>query len=271
MQDNNKRTKVIKKQLKIIERQEQRFIHREPGIIRTKMDPVVGRIQTLIPEKLKTTIETAFHKGFGLIFEKGIPYIEKTYDKNRINLEYDLNNYAAHHYPSRKHMRRLDKPADRSKLLNSTIAVMEGGVLGLLGIGLPDIPIFLAVMLKTVNEIALSYGYSYDSIEEKAYILNLICGALSTEDDRMLYLNKTDELGVTIDNGIVIDINLEAIMDETSDILVDAMLIAKFIQGIPIVGMIGGLVNHSIIKKVSSYARLKYKKRYLLRQLDMIQ
>lgn len=268
-QNNHKRQQVIQKQLKMIERQEQRlFIHKEPGLVKSKIDPVVGRLQAVIPEKLKTTLEAAFLKGFGLIFEKGLPFIEKTYDKEKLNQEYDIHNYAARQYPSRKHMKRLDKPADRSKLLNSTIAVMEGGVLGLLGIGLPDIPIFLAVMIKTINEIAISYGYSYEGEEEKAYILNIISGALSINDDRKIYLDMADELGRKIDTGIVMDTNLQTRMEETSNILVDEMLTAKFIQGIPIVGVIGGIVNHAIIKKVSGCAKLKYKKRYLLKQMN---
>ena len=44
------------------------------------------------------------------------------------------------------------------------------------------------------------------------------------------------------------------------------MLTAKFIQGIPIVGAIGGVVNYSIIKRIGEYASLKYKKRYLNRK-----
>lgn len=38
------------------------------------------------------------------------------------------------------------------------ISGVEGVGLGLLGIGLPDIPLFTAVILKSVYEIALSYG-----------------------------------------------------------------------------------------------------------------
>ena len=41
------------------------------------------------------------------------------------------------------------------------------------------------------------------------------------------------------------------------------MLFAKFIQGLPIVGVTGSLFNLSTYSKVSEYAALKYKKRYL--------
>ena len=42
------------------------------------------------------------------------------------------------------------------------------------------------------------------------------------------------------------------------------MLLAKFIQGLPVVGIIGGLMNPVYYRKILSYVRLKYRKRYLL-------
>ena len=49
----------------------------------------------------------------------------------------------------------------------------------------------------------------------------------------------------------------------TSKILSDSMLTSKFVQGIPIVGAVGSIVNYRIINKISKYASIKYKKRYL--------
>ena len=37
----------------------------------------------------------------------------------------------------------------------------------------------------------------------------------------------------------------------------------KFVQGIPIVGLIGGLSDFTVMKEISKYARLAYKKKYL--------
>ena len=38
--------------------------------------------------------------------------------------------------------------------------------MGVLGIGLPDIPVFTGMILKNIYETALQYGYSYESREE---------------------------------------------------------------------------------------------------------
>jgi len=53
-------------------------------------------------------------------------------------------------------------------MVNTSITVLEGGGLGLLGIGLPDIPLFIAVIMRTIYEVALSYGYDY-KIQKKIF------------------------------------------------------------------------------------------------------
>ena len=50
-------------------------------------------------------------------------------------------------------------------------------------------------------------------------------------------------------NNLEINIDLSIILKETSKILSDTLLVGKFIQGIPLVGTIGGPVNYIIIKK----------------------
>ncbi|QRV21485.1 EcsC family protein [Lacrimispora saccharolytica] len=62
-------------------------------------------------------------------------------------------------------MKRLDQHSKQSRLINSSISVIEGGVLGAFGIGLPDIPLFLALVLKSVYEIALSYGNLFNLLK----------------------------------------------------------------------------------------------------------
>jgi hypothetical protein len=265
-----KRKQVLLKHLKQLEKQEESlFETKDKSFIMNRINPVLTKVQDKIPAKLKTTLDTAFYKGFQLVFDKGSTYIEKTYNKDKIQLEYDLNNYAVDKYASRKLIRRLDKQSNLSKLMNSSIAVIEGGVLGLLGVGLPDIPLFIAVILRTLNEIALSYGFRYDTEEEKAYLLTLICGALSQEGLQRQYSGKADTLSAAIDSGIVTEMDQIALMRETADLLSDTLLTAKFIQGIPFVGAIGGVVNHTVITKISRYARLKYKKRYLQGKLKL--
>lgn len=265
-----KKKQVLLRQLKLIEQQERKLSEgKESGLIMSRINPVIARVQDMIPNKLRATLDKAFYKGFQLVFDKGSTYIEKTYQKNKLQLEYDLNNYAVEKYASRKLIKRLDKQSNRSNRINSSIAVIEGGVLGFLGIGLPDIPLFTAVIIRNLNEIALSYGYHYDTPEEKNYQLILICGALSRENELSRYTEEADDMGARLNAGVAVEEDRDYIR-EAADRLSDTLLTSKFIQGIPLVGIIGGAVNHTVITRINRFARIKYKKRYLQNKLSSL-
>lgn len=264
-----KRDQILARQLNTVKRQEQKFLRQnENTLIKTKFMPILKKIETKIPAKLILTLEKTFYMGFKFVFEKGNAYVEKTYNKDKIYSEYDLNNYAVDKYMTKKHLKNMDKQSKQSKTINESISAIEGGVLGLLGIGLPDIPLFISVVIKTINEIALSYGYQYAEDEEKAYILYLICGAMTKGEIRKEYDKKIDLLGENIGSVTQSTIHLERVIKETSSILSNILLTSKFIQGLPIVGVIGGIVNPIIINKIGKYSRIKYKKRYLLGKIN---
>ena len=257
-------TREFNKQFKRLDKKEQRILKKkENKLLKSKIDPIKDKIQDKIPEKLKSTIENAFLKSFQLVFEKGDVYIEKTYKKDRKKLEHDLIDYAIDKDFSNRYIKRLDKQANYSKMRNTSFTVLEGGVLGFLGIGLPDIPLFIAIIMRTIYEVALSYGYDYKSDEEKIYILYIICGAMSQGENQERLNEKIDYLGSRIDQQMEIGIDLKIKIAEAAEILADTMLIGKFIQGIPLIGIVGGVVNYTIIKKIGKYSGIKYKKRYL--------
>jgi hypothetical protein len=257
----------MNKQIQRMKKEEDKLLNqKEIPFIKTKVTPIVDKIQEKIPVKLKDTLEVVFYKSFQIVFEKGTSYIEKTYKKDDILLEFDLNNYALDKKFSTKFVKKLDKQSNQSKLLNSSISVIEGGVLGFLGVGLPDIPVFIGLIVKTIYEIALSYGYDYNKPEEKAYVLQLICASMTKGDIQKGFNDSLDSLAGNIDKDVVTEVDLEALMKTTSKVLSESLLTAKFIQGIPIVGSVGGIINYNIINKVSKYSSLKYKKRYLLKK-----
>ncbi len=259
---------ILNQQLKEIELQEQKIFNQEHyDLLDSTLTPMFSKIQDKIPDKLVDTLNTAFYKGFQLVFEKGSSMIEKTYNKDKIELEHDINNYALDKRMNKRHMKRMDKYSKQSQLINSSLSVVEGSVLGILGIGMPDIPLLLSVLVKTTYEIALSYGYSYDIEEEKAYLLLLINAATSKGEQQKDLDHKLEVLSDKLDHNIEAKVDFDLLMKEASKTLSDVLLTAKFIQGIPIIGVVGGAVNYSIVNRVAKYARLKYKKRYLLKKL----
>lgn len=255
--------KTLLKQLNKIEKQEQSLLNaKEEKLI--NITPVKNKIESKIPKKVKTALDAAFYKGFVLVFEKGTSHIEKTYSKEKAQIEYDINDYAMDKKISNKHIRKISRRANYSKMINSSISVLEGGVLGFLGIGLPDIPLFIAVIMKTIYEIALSYGYDYKDEKEKAYIMLLICVAVTEEDKQKQFNTELNELQNSIETNEDMKLLLTNYIKTAADALSDAMLTAKFIQSIPIVGVVGSIVNYNIINKISKTADIKYKKRYLM-------
>lgn len=262
------KSQLFKKQLQRVSKREERLHNKKLNpLIADRLNPALEQIQDKIPPKLKSTLDLAFYKGFQFVFEKANPIIEKTYNKERIQADYDINDFAIDSHGSQKHLRKMDQQSFQSKLWNESISFLEGSVLGILGIGLPDIPVFISIMLRTVQETALTYGYHFVTDEEKAYSLYIICGSLAKESLQREYSHKLDLLGSAIDTSSNTSINLDEIMKETAQLLSDNLLTIKFIQGLPIVGIVGGIVNPAIIHKIGKYASLKYKKRYLTRKI----
>lgn len=257
-------SKFINKEINKLNKKENKILNKKKNkLVKDKISPISEKIQGKIPEKLKLTLESAFYNAFKVVIKNGSKYIEKLYNKEKIKLDHEINDYSLNKRMTRKSLKLIDSQGKKSKLINSTISTVEGVGLGLLGIGIPDIPVFISMILKTVYEIALSYGFDYEIEEEKIYILNLINVALSSEEEKQIYNEKLNN----IENKIILGLDIENILDEeikeTSKVLSNSLLVAKFIQGLPIVGVIGGVTNYQFISKVSKHARIRYKKRYL--------
>lgn len=257
--------KVIIKQLAKIDKKERKVLEQKKNkFYEEKVSPIIEKIEEKIPKKLKDTLDIAFYNGFNLVLSKGTKYIEKLYDKDKIQLEHDIKNYAVEKAGTKKSIRNLDSLSKRSSLINTGISTIEGGGLGLLGIGLPDIPLFITMIIKTIYEISLSYGFDYEKEEEQLYVLNLICGALSTGEEQHEYNERLDRLSSDIDGKVAIVYDLETEVMKASKVLSKSMLTSKFIQGLPLVGVVGSVSNFKVINKISKFSKLKYKKRYLL-------
>lgn len=220
------------------------------------------RIDNYVPEKLKDTLNTAFFKAFELIFDKGTGIIEKTYSREKAEQDYRINEYAAEEKSSRRTVRAFGRKAKNSKRVNTAISAVEGIGMGALGMGLPDIPVFLSVILKSIYEIALHYGFSYDTEEEQIFILKLIETAL-LHGDRLLQRNK--ELNQWMEKQYPLGDRTDQIQ-KTSYLLAQELLYLKFVQGIPLVGVVGGVSDIVYQKKITDYAELKYSRRFLLKK-----
>lgn len=264
-----KKVQIIQKQLQSLAKKESKILNKkELKFVSEKISPVQEKIESKIPKKLQVTLENAFEASFKLVFEKGLGIIEKSYSKEEKYTSFDINHYAILKQTTRKNIRRMDQTAKKGTMLNHLVTTVEGGVLGALGIGLPDIPLLIGMILKNVYEVSLSYGFDYTSDREKLYILYLICASVTKEEIQAHYSKQLDDLAQEKNHLEITSLQIETAIKETAQRLAEAMLIAKFIQGLPLVGVVGGICNYTMMKEISQMSQIKYKKRYLEQLLE---
>ena len=161
----DKRT-PLQKEWDKLEVQEQRFLQKR---LEKKESILNQKLEEKIPPKLQGTLDAAFAKAFALIFEKGTGIIEKTYQREKLEQDYQVRQYTADVKQDSKSLRAFSKKARDTGTKNLLLSGASGIGMGVLGIGLPDIPVFTGMILKNIYETALHYGYSYESREEKVF------------------------------------------------------------------------------------------------------
>ena len=248
------------------------------GHIMDKTPRWVKFVEKKVPATLQKTLETAFNKAFVTVFEKGSGLIEKTYRKQRherLFREHERDIHAEGF--NGKSLRRFERQAKHTAAKNLTITTVEGIGFGIVGLGIPDIPIFVSVMLKSIYEIALSYGFSYSTDKEKLFILKLIDTALKSGEvlrQKDADMNKLirryfeeEETAEAETDPFVVELQIKRQIDSSAEALSHELLYGKFLQGSTFIGVIGGTADFTCLKRITDYAALKYKRRFLLRQL----
>ena len=243
--------KLVKKENKFLQLREQK-----KGSILTQM------LSEKVPVKLQNTLDRGFVKAFELIFEKGTEIIEKTYKKEELQKDFKINDYANEIRRSKKTMRAFGKKAEEIRRINLLISGTTDVGMGILGIGIPDIPVLTGMILKSIYEIALSYGFEYDSEKERRFILLLILGAVSYGEE-MVIINEQIENYIDT-NSIPMEYIEKNQIERTASGLAKELLYMKFLQGIPVVGAVGGIYDAVYMKRITEYANIKYKKRFYL-------
>ena len=280
---------AIDKELKLIHRQEESL---RRAAVKGKTPQWKTALEEKVPGSIYENLQKAFRKAFAIVFEKGTGLIEKTYNRESLEEDCQVREFAFQVKANRKTLKKARKDARAGNLRNLAITSAEGIGLGVLGIGLPDIVMFVGVLLKGIYETALQYGYAYDSDQERCFILKLMeTAVLKGEDweegnreiDRYIESSAV-ECAVEEESGTeesgeegpgeqqqseTWEKDLRERVKEqtgrTADAFAMDMVLLKFIQGLPVVGILGGAGNPLYYNKVIKYAELKYRKRYLLK------
>ncbi|MCI9078962.1 MAG: EcsC family protein [Lachnospiraceae bacterium] len=256
--------KQIKNEFNELVKDEEKFITRNIAVKENKWQE---KISKYVPETLDKTLNTAFCKAFGLIFEKGTGFIEKTYNKEKREQDFKVNEYSADLRNNKSSIKKFGRLAFGSKVLNMAISTAEGVGMGVFGMGIPDIPVFLSVILKSIYETALHFGFGYETEEEQMFILKIIETALCHEDELVSGDMEINDW-IKSEGKIPFLTDKKAQIEKTSDLLSKELLYLKFIQGIPVAGIVGGISDVIYQKKITDYAVLKYKRRFLSKHME---
>ena len=222
-----------------------------------------AKLEEKIPDKVIIGLEKMFCKAFSLIFENGNMLIEKTYDKESFEKDFKIKDYAIDLKGGKREIKNMKRDAAMGNTLNMAFSTEEGIILGALGIGLPDIVIWVAVLLRGVYETALKYGFDYESPVEKMFILMMLETSMSTGINWSELNTKVNDF---IEQETIVNPTEEEIrrqIQSTSNTFATDMLVMKFIQGLPVIGIVGGAMNPVYYGRIMSYVQLKYRKRYL--------
>lgn len=238
-----------------LERQEQRFAKKR---LVEQPSTVDRLLEGKVPRFLEKTLYLAFEKAFSLVFTQGGGLIERSCAREALRREAYWTLVATQ--PEGRLLRRFTGKAKKSGACHVLLAGAEGGILGLLGIGLPDIPLFCGLMLRSLYELCMIYGYSCHTIEERQFMLRLIEVALLRGE---AYRAANAALDYALLRGVLVQESEEAQRRRTAAALASHLLYLKFVQGIPLVGIIGGSADAICLHRVLAYAQMKYKRRFL--------
>lgn len=243
--------KTLKKELTKARISETDFLIRRK---KQKQSYIDSKIEKYVPDGLAGTLEAAFTKAFEIVFRDGTGIIKKTYGRGSSDNDdiVMLRNRA------------------RAILAKDTVVTAaEGTGLGLAGIGLPDIPVFTAVLLRNIYQLAECYGFDYESKTEQVFILKLIETGLSYGESAEKLNDELNALMEQIDNE---DYTYYGLISQqikaASEAVSKEVLYMKFIQTIPVVGAAGGISNLTCLNKVGRFAELKYRKRFIMKTIN---
>ncbi len=130
--NQKKREKALANELRALQKQEVRL---EQAAQKSKPASWKELLESKIPAKVYSGLKSAFCKGFSLVFQQGKAVIEKGFNKEALQANQNIRDYAVQVKGGSKALRQIRKSAQKSDLLNLAITTVEGIGLGALGVG----------------------------------------------------------------------------------------------------------------------------------------
>lgn len=246
------RASYLEKEYKRLLKQDQAF--RKRG--KKKQASAISSLEEKVPEKLRQTLRHAFEKAFVWIAVKGEKPLLSLCQREKKKAVFQELEAEAKRKRTKKALRSIYRNAGKNGRKHTLFAAAEGMTLGIAGIGLPDIPLFCALLTKSIYEIAMQYGYECTKDEERWFLFTVLEGALSKKGACELQMKS----GVSREE-------VKKAAERCGRLLADQLLYQKFLQGIFVVGVLGGALSAFSLKQIQKYAVRAYYGRYLQEKL----
>ena len=204
-----------------------------------------------MPEKVYESLRVVFRKAFEIIFEKGTGMIEKTYRKEELSKDFRMRDFSIG-LNSRKEYFWLNARSDLNSLATLCVVTQIKTVEN------DGYDAVQRVLVAPVNK----FYFHYDTPEEKYFILTILEGSLLKGEAWDACSERVNALLVS--PHIPTEREMKEQLQYTADAFAIDMMVSKFIQGIPVLGVVGGLANPVYYRKLQQYVRLKYQKRFLM-------
>jgi len=170
-------------------------------------------------------------------------------------------------------LKTMNQVSEDLKKGRKNIASVQGATTGIGGIFTlaADIPLLLGLSLKTLQEIAITYGYDPTERKERIFIVKCMQFASADVVGKKAILNELssyyDESRVTAEMISQLQGWREVVFTYR-----DQFGWKKLLQMIPVAGMVfGAFTNRSMIQDVSEAGIMLYRKRRIMERLQMIE
>jgi len=166
----------------------------------------------------------------------------------------------------------FDETARESLRFNVITASTEGaltGAVGPLGFAL-DLPLVYTILFRLIQEVALSYGYSIDSPEEKLYILKILeLGHYADDQSRNEAIADLYTLHTAIRGGMSLNsIERSGIMKGFQSLCsrIGISYSKRKLSALFIIigGIMGGGMNYLLAREIADAAFNTYRKRFIM-------
>lgn len=165
----------------------------------------------------------------------------------------------------------MDKTAGYFKSSRTKMATVQGattGIGGLFTLGI-DIPLVLGLSLKTLQEIAISYGYNPNEKEERIFIIKCLQFASSDYVGKRAILEELSMSEAERDRQAISQLQG---WREVIAAYRDNFGWKKLFQMVPVAGIIfGAFINKSTIDEVAEAGMMLYRKRKIKERLHLIE